>query len=179
MNYLTHSKALFFAFGLLLLTACSGQHIEDYNNTSPDFDVLTFFSGNLEAKGVVMNRSGEVTRRFSVKMLGTIEDKILTLEEWFIFDDGEQSKRTWVIKKNAEGAYNGTANDIIGVAQGQQKGMALHWDYEMDLTVDNRVYRVAFDDWLYRIDEHNVINRSVIKKWGFDVGEVILSIRKI
>ena len=57
--------------------------------------------------------------------------------------------------------------------------MALRWDYEMDLTVEGTTYRVLFDDWLYRIDEDNVINRSVIKKWGFNVGEVILSIRKI
>ncbi|WP_435237735.1 DUF3833 domain-containing protein [Psychromonas sp. PT13] len=180
MNQLMQgNKALMIVFGLLLLMGCSGQHIDDYSDTSPDFDVISFFSGDLEVKGVVMNRSGEVTRRFSVKMLGSVEDNTLTLEEWFIFDDGEQSKRTWIITRNSDGHYSGTANDIVGRAKGQQKGMALHWDYEMDLTVDNNMYRVVFDDWLYRIDENNVINRSVIKKWGFDVGEVILSIRKI
>ena len=37
---------------------------------------------------------------------------------------------------------------------------------------------VNLDDYK-KSDAHNVINRSVIKKWGINVGEVILSIRKI
>lgn len=172
-------KLLLLVCSIVMVTGCSRQHIDDYNNTSPDFDVLTFFSGELEAKGVVMDRGGQITRRFSVEMLGTLENKTLILEEWFVFDDGEKMKRTWRIKQNEDGTYNGTAGDIIGTAQGEQSGMALHWDYKMDLSVDGSIYRVVFDDWLYKIDENNVINRSVIKKWGFDVGEVILSIRKM
>jgi hypothetical protein len=180
MKYLTKIfKPLLLLFSVFIISACSSPNINDYSNTAPDFDVLTFFQGELEAKGVVIDRSGLVTRRFSVKMLGTLEDDVLTLEEWFIFDDGEESKRTWVISKNSDGSYNGSAGDIIGTARGESKGMALRWDYEMDLTVEGTTYRVLFDDWLYRIDEDNVINRSVIKKWGFNVGEVILSIRKI
>ncbi len=162
----------------LLISACSSPAINDYAQSTPNFDVINFFSGTLEAKGVVIDRSGLVTRRFSVQMLGTVKGEQLTLEEWFVFDDGEKTERTWLINKNSDGSYRGRAGDIIGEANGQSKGMALRWDYEMDLTVDGTNYRVVFDDWLYRIDEYNVINRSVIKKWGFDVGEVILSIRK-
>ncbi|WP_413701486.1 DUF3833 domain-containing protein [Psychromonas sp. KJ10-10] len=181
-------KVFSLLFNLLIIftiSACSSPDIKNYNNTKPDFNVLHFFNGELEAKGVVMDRKGLVTRRFSVIMLGNIsksnalDKEQLTLEEWFTFDDGEQSKRTWIITKNDDGTYQGRANDIIDVASGESLGMALHWDYEMDLTVEGTTYRVVFDDWLYRIDDHNVINRSYIKKWGFKVGEVILSIRKI
>lgn len=189
MKYLQQSMksllVLFTTFILLMISGCSSPIINDYSNTAPNFDVLNFFSGELEAEGVVIDRSGLVTRRFRVKMLGTIQNEPTTendkliLEEWFVFDDGEKTKRTWIISKNSDGSYSGSADDIIGTARGESKGMALHWDYEMDLTVEGSTYRVLFDDWLYRIDEHNVINRSVIKKWGFNVGEVILSIRKI
>jgi hypothetical protein len=193
MKYLpTDIKLLLIPFAtviLFMISGCSSPTINDYSNTAPDFDVLNFFSGELEAEGVVIDRSGLVTRRFSVKMLGTVQndstiengstEEKLTLEEWFVFDDGEKTQRTWVINKNSNGSYSGSAEDIIGTARGESKGMALRWDYEMDLSVDGSTYRVLFDDWLYRIDEHNVINRSVIKKWGFTVGEVILSIRKI
>jgi hypothetical protein len=180
MKYLFKSgKLLLLVFGMVFITACSRQHIDDYNTTLPDFDVIDFFTGDLEANGVVINYSGQVTRRFTVKMLGTVDNKLLTLDEWFVFDDGEKLKRTWRINQNSDGTYNGTAGDIIGTAQGEQLGMALHWDYEMELSVDDSVYRVVFDDWLYRVDNNNIINRSVIKKLGFKVGEVILSIRKI
>lgn len=163
----------------LFISACSNPTINDYENTKPNFDVINFFTGKLEAKGVVLDRSGLVTRRFSVEMRGTIENDLLTLEEWFEFDDGEETERTWMISKSSDGTLTGRAGDIVGLATGESMGMALHWDYEMDLSVDGSLYRVVFDDWLYRVDEHNVINRSVIKKWGFNVGEVILSIRKI
>lgn len=172
-------------FVLFFISACSSPTINNYANTTPDFDVLTFFSGELEAKGIVTDRSGLVTRRFSVKMQGVLEKdthsemNILRLEEWFTFDDGEKTQRTWFISKTNDGTYKGTANDILDVASGESRGMALRWDYQMDLKVKGTTYRVLFDDWLYRIDENNVINRSVIKKWGFKVGEVILSIRKL
>lgn len=173
------AKILFLLAMITTLSACSSPSISDYSQTKPNFDVINYFSGELEAKGVVMNRSGFVTRRFSVKMQGTIENEVLTLEEWFVFDDGEKTQRTWVIKQNSDGSYTGTANDIAGTAKGESQGMALRWDYELDLVVEGTEYRVLFDDWLYLIDDNNAINRSVIKKWGFNVGEVILSIRKI
>jgi hypothetical protein len=166
-------------FIVSIVSACSSPSVNDYMDNMPNFDVLNFFNGKLEAKGVVIDRSGLVTRRFNVKMLGTLRRRELTLQEWFDFDDGEKTQRTWVITKNSDGSYTGSADDIVGSATGESAGMALRWDYEMDLAVDGSVYRVLFDDWLYRIDDKNVINRSVIKKLGFNVGEVILSIRKI
>ncbi|PKF63345.1 DUF3833 domain-containing protein [Psychromonas sp. psych-6C06] len=171
-------KSLLIIFSSLMLVACSSQKLSDYDQTTPVFDVKTFFNGPLQAKGIVLDRSGKVTRRFSVEMIGTWEDNQGTLAEWFVFDDGEKTERTWVINKLQDGRYTGTAGDIVGEAQGQSAGFALQWDYELDLTVDDSVYRVTFDDWLYQIDEQVVINRSYIKKWGINVGEVILVITK-
>jgi len=162
----------------LTLFACSNQSISDYQSTTPEFDLKTFFNGPLQAKGVVLDRSGTVTRRFTVEMVGSWQQNQGKLEEWFVFDDGEKSERTWIINKIQDGSYTGRAGDIVGEAQGESAGFALHWDYQLDLLVDGCTYRVTFDDWLYQIDEQVVINRSYIKKWGFTVGEVILVISK-
>jgi len=170
-------KYLLLIFSSVMLLSCS-QDIRDYDNSTPNFDVKTFFNGPLQAKGLVLNHSGHVTRRFSVDMLATWHDNRGTLQEWFVFDDGEKIERTWIINKLKEGRYTGTAGDIVGEAQGESAGFALRWDYQLDLTVDGRMYRVTFDDWLYQIDEQVVINRSYIKKWGLTVGEVILVIAK-
>ncbi len=118
-------KPLLILFSLFIITACSSPNINDYSNSAPDFDVMNYFSGELEAKGVVINRSGLVTRRFSVKMLGTLEGNKLTLEEWFIFDDGEKTERTWVISQLSEGQYTGRAGDIVGTAEGESQGITL------------------------------------------------------
>lgn len=170
-------KNLLIIFTSLLLVACS-QQLSDYKNSAPEFDIKEFFNGPLQAKGIVLNRAGVVTRRFSVEMDANWDNNSGTLEEWFVFDDGEKTERTWLIDKLEDGRYSGTAGDIIGVAQGESAGFALRWDYQLDISVDGGVYRVTFDDWLYQIDEQVVINRSYIKKWGFTVGEVILVISK-
>lgn len=171
-------RSLFVLLASLSLLACSSQSLSDYQGTTPQFDVKSFFNGPLQAKGIVLDRSGEVTRRFSVEMLGTWQHNQGKLEEWFVFNDGDKSERTWEIMKLADGRYTGTAGDIVGIAQGESAGFALHWDYQLNLLVDGSTYRVTFDDWLYQIDQKVVINRSYIKKWGFTVGEVILVISK-
>jgi hypothetical protein len=163
----------------LLVAACSSQNISDYANTRPAFDVAGYFNGPLQAHGIVLDRGGTVTRRFTVEMLGSWSGNRGKLEEWFVFDDGEKTTRTWVINKQVDGSYIGRADDIAGTAAGESNGMALHWDYQLDLQVDGKVYRVTFDDWLYQVDKNVVINRSYIKKWGITVGEVILVIKKV
>lgn len=163
---------------VILITGCSGQRIDDYRGTSPEFDMQSFFNGPLQADGVVLNHAGIVQRRFNVKMVGTWQDNVGKLEEWFVFDDGEKTTRTWIITKLENGQYSGTAEDIHGQAMGEVAGFALHWDYQLDIKIDNSNYRVTFDDWLYQVSDKTVINRSYIKKWGINVGEVILVINK-
>jgi hypothetical protein len=162
----------------LMLVACSSQQVDDYAEQGPALLVESYFDGPLQAQGLVLDRGGKVTRRFVVEMIGTWQGDQGTLEEWFVFDDGEKTTRTWIINKLSDGNYSGTAGDIVGEAIGESDGFALHWDYQLDLDVDGDTYRVTFDDWLYQVDENVVINRSYIKKWGFTVGEVILVITK-
>lgn len=163
----------------ILLFACSSQHLSDYDNKQPQLDLRGFFTGELEASGVVIDRSGVVTRTFTVELLGRWQGNQGVLEEWFVFDDGEKTTRTWRITDLGKGQYTGTAGDIIGTAQGRSNGNALHWVYDLQLTVDGTEYDVKFDDWMYQVSEREIINRSKIVKWGFEVGEVILSIRKL
>lgn len=171
-------KIVMLIFSYLLMAVCSAQSLSDYDNTSPTFEVENFFNGPLQALGIVLDRGGKVTRRFSVKMLGTWSGEEGKLEEWFVFDDGEKNTRTWLINKQTDGTYTGSAHDMVGSALGASNGIALHWDYQLDLKVDGSVYRVTFDDWLYQVDTNVVINRSYIKKWGFRIAEVILVINK-
>ena len=55
----------------LVVFVCSAQSLDDDANTAPRFDVEHYFKGPLQAQGVVLDRGGEVTRRFTVEMLGT------------------------------------------------------------------------------------------------------------
>ena len=76
-----------------------------------------------------------VVTRFNVTMLCSWQDDVGTLEEKFDYYDGKTQQRTWMIRKNPDGTYQGTANDILGIARGYQQGSAMHWCYRMDVPV--------------------------------------------
>jgi len=67
---------------------------------------------------------------------------------------------------------------VIGEARGEVSGNALRWRYVLSLPVDDEVYRVDFDDWMYLIDEQTLANRSFMSKFGIELGQVTLFFRK-
>ena len=75
-------------------------------------------------------------------------------------------------------SYTGTADDVVGVASGKVAGNSLHWIYTLKLPVDDKVYEVEFDDWMFLQQDGVMINRSVMKKFGIRLGEVTLFFRK-
>jgi hypothetical protein len=44
--------------------------------------------------------------------------------------------------------------------------------------VGDKTYRVDFDDWMYLMDEQVMLNQSVMSKFGWRLGEVVLTFRK-
>ena len=164
---------------VLVLQGCSAPRLEDYANTQPQFRLETFFDGKLIAYGMVFDRSGKLTRRFTAEMDANWQGEKGTIEEWFTFDDGEKSKRTWQLTRQANNRYTGTAGDVIGVAEGAVSGAAFYWRYQLKLPVGDKEYEVTLDDWMYLMDEHRLFNRSEIIKFGFRVGEVVLFIEKL
>ncbi|MGI2257870.1 DUF3833 domain-containing protein [Shewanella sp. GXUN23E] len=162
----------------LMMTACGSVDIQDYRDTQPRLVLEQFFQGALTASGVVQDFSGKVVRRFNVSMQASWQGSQLTLDEDFVYDDGEIQKRVWVIDALGEGQYLGRAGDILGAAQGQAVGSALRWQYDMLLAVDGSQYQVSFDDWMFLVNDHTIINRSDINKFGITVAQVTLVIQK-
>ena len=67
---------------------------------------------------------------------------------------------------------------MVGEAVGEVAGNALRWRYVLSLPVDDKVYDVHLDDWMYLIDENTLANRSFMSKFGVEVGQVTLFFRK-
>ena len=166
-------KPGFAAIALFVLTACSVTP-EEYKDETPVMDMKAYFSGKIEAWGLFQNYREKVVKRFHVSMMGEWEDNKGTLDERFTYSDGSTQRRVWSLVKIDSNNYSGTADDVVGEATGVAYGHALRWQYTMALPVDDDIYHVQFDDWMYLIDENTVINRSVMSKFGIDLGEVIL-----
>ncbi len=169
---------MIFSLGIsALLMGCSST-LKDYEGTSPAFKLEDFFTGNLFAYGIVQDRSGKVTRRFTADLVGTWDGNEGVLEEDFYYADGEQDRRVWYITKVGENQYTGRAEDAVVDAIGQTSGYAFNWKYVLAIEVNERTWNIKLNDWLYLVDENRLINRADMTKWGFKVGEVTLVIEK-
>jgi len=151
---------------------------EDYADTTPRFDVMSYFLGESRAWGIFQDRSGQVRRQFTVDLKGEMDGDTLVLTEDFVYRDGEQSQRVWRIRRIDEHRYQGEADDVVGVAEGVGYGQALNWRYQLLLTVDGKTWKVSFDDWMFLQEDGVLINRATMSKFGFKLGEVTLFFHK-
>jgi len=160
------------------LASCTQVDVQTYSQETPRLELRQFFEGRVEAWGMFQKRSGEVVKRFHVDIQGRSEGEKLILDESFTYSDGTTQKRIWTLVPSGEGQWRGTAGDVVGEAVGEVAGNALRWRYVLSLPVDDKVYEVHLDDWMYLMDENTLINRSFMTKFGVEVGQVTLFFRK-
>ncbi len=165
-----------------LAAGCAGPQITDYALEKPQLDMRQYFNGTLDAYGVFTDRSGKVVKRFTVVMKcswqGSPGQEVGVLDEDFTYSDGSKDRRVWTLKRGADGQYTGTAADVLGEANGQEKGNAFRWGYTLKLPVDGKIVEVQFDDWMYLMSDKVMLNKAVMSKFGFKLGEVTLSFVK-
>ncbi len=158
---------------ILTLSSCTTQ-LDTYKKSSPTLDIKKYFTGKVIAWGMVQDYTDNVTRRFCVEIDGQWQGSNGVLKEVFYFADGEITYRNWQLKKLAQGKYQGSAEDVIGTAIGQQVGFAFQWQYDLLVPIDGDEIQFSLDDWMYQIDEHRIFNRTKMKKLGVTLAEITL-----
>ena len=176
MNLFRIFSAFIFLYSLV---SCGSQNLDHYTSTNPRLDLKNFFNGELIAFGILQNREGVMTRRFTATIEASWEGDKGTLIEEFQFNDGEIQYRTWKLTDLGDNNYLGIAGDVIGEAQGSIVGSVFQWKYQLDVPYKNGMIAVNLDDWLYLVDDNHLINKTKLSKFGFKVGELTLIIEKI
>lgn len=161
------------------LTGCAGPEVAQYRAEQPTLDLAQYFNGKVRAHGMFQDWSGAVVKRFTVEMDGHWDGNQGILDEHFTYADGRRDRRIWRLTRHADGHYTGTADDVVGTANGQAAGNAFQWRYTLKLPVNDQVYEVQFDDWMFLVDEKVMLNRATMSKWGVRLGEVTLSFQKV
>jgi hypothetical protein len=162
----------------LLLGGCAGVDVNSYKAERPELRLEEYFNGTLDAWGMFQQRDGKVVKRFKVVIDAHWDGDRGVLDERFTYSDGSTQQRVWRITRTGTDSYSGTADDVVGVATGRVSGNSLHWVYTLKLPVDDEVYEVQFDDWMYLQEDGVMFNRSVMKKFGFRLGEVTLFFKR-
>ncbi|CUA82549.1 DUF3833 domain-containing protein [Pseudidiomarina woesei] len=177
MTAATWFKGLLIGLASVVLVGCSTQ-IEDYQGEQPELKLEEFFNGELVAYGMVQDYSGKVIQRFKADLQGSWDGNNGVLDEQFYYADGTTQERIWRITKTGENTYEGRADDVADVAVGTTAGNVLNWSYTLIIQRDGEPFEVKLDDWLYLVDESNMINRTKMYKFGIEVGEITLYIGK-
>lgn len=176
-------KTVFILFFTLIITlftsACSPVDINIYKNNTPELNVKTFFNGTLEAGGIVKNREGEVTRYFNATIKATWRDDIGTLDETFVFSDGETQKRIWQLREIDASTFSASANDVVGSSTLRTAGNALFLKYVLQVPYKGSTIDLKVDDKMYLVNDNTLLNESIMTKFGFEVAYVTLYIRKL
>ena len=161
-----------------LLGACASVTVEDYRDAEPTLRLETFFQGALSAHGVVKNRSGRAIRTFNAEIEASWKGDTGTLVEDFVFDDGEEQRRVWTLRRNGEGSYSGTAGDVVGEAELALAGNSLFLDYVLRVPYGDSSIDLRVDDRMYLVSPSVLINESVMSKFGVQVGSLLLVIQR-
>jgi hypothetical protein len=162
----------------LSLAGCAGPSVQDYAREQPTLDLRQYFNGPLTAHGMFTDRSGKVVKRFTVRMTGRWSGEEGTLEEHFVYSDGNTQERTWHLRHLGDGRYSGRADDVVGEALGESAGNAFRWTYVLALPVNGKVWNVSMDDWMYLMDGRTLLNRTAMSKLGVHLGDVTLAFVK-
>jgi hypothetical protein len=170
-------KLLLLASLAIMLSSCTTTTIDDYAENKPRLDPQMFFNGRLTAHGILKNRSGKVTRYFNASINAYWKNNVGTLEEKFIFDDGEIQYRNWTLTPTAEG-YAATAGDVVGIGSAKTSGNAMQLNYALNISYQGSPLQLRVDDWMWQVDERTIINESTLRKWGIKVGSIQLVIVK-
>ncbi len=180
-------KMLGLVCAVMTLASCASLDVSTYAKESPPLRLEEFFNGKLVGHGMVMDRSGEVTRRFVVNITGTLGKdasgtETLTLDEKFDWSDGKKEMRVWTLKRVASPAgqveWLGSASDVVGTAVGKVAGNALQWRYVLAAPYKESTINLDFDDWMFLIDEKVMLNKAVFSKYGVRLGEILISFQK-
>ncbi|WP_299969142.1 DUF3833 domain-containing protein [uncultured Roseobacter sp.] len=167
---------LLLCLGLIaVLSGCVGKpSLDDAALSDREFNLEQFFDGRVTASGQFQDVFGTVRRRFDVEVTGTWDGETLRLVEDFVYEDGSTEQRIWSLQKTGPETWRGRAPGVIGEAFGEERGDTFNWQYEIDLPVPDGTLRVRFDDWMWMLSDTRVLNRAYMKRFGVDIGEVII-----
>lgn len=163
---------------LALLCSCSTPDVKQYAKLTPTLDLEKYFVGTTHAWGMFQKRDGTLVKRFHVTIIGTRQDGKLILDERFQYDVGTTQQRIWTLTRDKANIWHGHAGDVSEDAIGETAGNALHWQYGLLVPADDSTWNMHFDDWMFLIDDHSMINRASMSKWGIEFGQVTLYFTK-
>lgn len=170
-------------------SAMTGEHSQepegDWQSTltrsafPEQFRLEDYFLGETIGWGTFRDRYGNLKQEFRVLATGVWRGDHLNLHEDFFYSDGQQQQRTWRIRPLGQGRYEGSAEDIDGLASGTVTARSCQWQYRLKVMVGQREIILKFDDLLHLMPNGCLLGHARVSKFGFHIGDVVLSFQRM
>ncbi len=155
-----------------LVWSFAAQSPSDYAAEGPPLDIREALDGRVQVHGVLHDFTGRARARFVGEMAGAFDGETGVIDETFRYDDGSTAVRQWRISFAGPGRFTATADDIVGIARGEQAGDAVRLRYRLRLPESAGGHVLDVVDWLYLLEDGTIINRSEMRKLGLKVAEL-------
>lgn len=170
----------------LVLIAVAGRWIgfkaqdpDFYAEKGPEFVLTEHLNGPILCEGVIYGPLGRVSSSFVAQMMGEWDGSTGTLAEDFTYSTGNTQLRKWYLTMREDGHFTATADDIIGKAEGVQRGNTVRMTYRIKLSEEAGGHTLDVTDWMYHTGEGVIINRSQMRKFGIKVAELVATMRPV
>jgi hypothetical protein len=87
--------------------------------------------------------------------------------------------RTWHMRRLGDHRFEATANDMVGPATGEASGRVFHWRWTLATRPGQGWRDVDFEQWMYRMDDGAMVNRSAVTKLGVLLAQVTEQFRHV
>lgn len=179
---MTYLLTALLALAILMLVAgrildFSARDPEAYAGTEPGFDLRRHLSGPILCEGMIHGPSGRVTSRFSARMEGRWDGNQGILSEAFVYSTGTTQNREWRITMIDESHFTAEADDVVGLARGEVSGATVRMQYRLRLPEEAGGHVLSVTDWMFLGDNGVIMNRSVMRKFGIKVAELVATMR--
>lgn len=169
---------------LITLSGCSTPAIEQQGWRQPLLTPQEFFDGTLCADGVVNGFSGEQLRQFNAVIEASWSATGTgTLDEVFYFYDEPgkapvRETRVWTLNP-ADDGYLASATDVPEPTLMRYAGNTISMGYTLRYGEPGDTIDLSMDDRMYMVAEDLVVNETTMTKFGIEVGQVLLVMRKV
>ncbi len=156
-----------------LVSCGGGMTAQDFSGMQPALSPSAFFTGHTQSWGVIETAGGSPDMLFHSDAVGHQDEHgTLYLTQKFTLGDGMENERDWRFVQVDEHHFQGTANDVSGVAEGEAYGNVFHWKYVLQLSPGNSLKDADVEQWMYLQDDGTVLNRGAITKAGILVAQI-------
>lgn len=192
-NHGTIRPLLMTAMLTALSVACSPLNVDHAAGRTPTFLPEEYFQGKICADGVVRDRSGAEIRSFNAQILASWNEQgVGTLDEVFYFNEGPDDEgqsqalgretRVWTLTPDMLGqekVYRATATDVPEPGLMTYSGNAVHMGYVLQYGEPGDTIALNMDDWMFKVTDDIVVNETKMSKFGLQVGQVLLVMRRV